>query len=346
MRNKWGKDGHVFQRVADGKWVAQAIVVHRRISFVGETREEAVSKLKEALVEIRKTQFVNTGDATFNEWFKHWLLNIEDCMQTERTTKLKYEIYQLFIGPMFAGEKIAGMTYEKADKIMNETFARLGVSPQTRKAIRGPVREAIRIAYVRGMAGEVAYADKPPRFSQIRREEPYTKEEVRQVIDAIRKHKLSSAFAFLIGTGAKRGELLALRWEDVDLDKKSVTFKKYVVGSGAKTELKEYPKGKKNKTIPLSNKMVHNLKAHYVLQLKERASRERRGKEYFDNGLVFCQQNGKMMYPRNFTSTFNRWLRDGKVTRRKGSMTQHTYRKITKGASKPKDIRKAVDSWL
>lgn len=143
-----------------------------------------------------------------------------------------------------------------------------------------------------------------PKFSEVRRvaerltsseegRDAWTLEEVQKLLQAARKvspRDFYPALAFALGTGARRGEILGLRWQDVDLERRRVQIRQIPTGEkGGKT------KGPKTgaRTTPLSDEMLELLV-------------EQRGARVPLPTWVFPAPKGGAWIERNFTRT---WMR-------------------------------------
>jgi integrase len=103
------------------------------------------------------------------------------------------------------------------------------------------------------------------------------------------------AVAFAVFTGARRGEVLGLKWSD--LGETTVTIRRSLARThGRGTYFKE-PKNGKPRTITLPKPLLAILSEHREQQDRER---ELLGKGYKDEGLVFARPDGSQVNPRNF----------------------------------------------
>jgi integrase len=93
-------------------------------------------------------------------------------------------------------------------------------------------------------------------------------------------------------TGARRGELLALRWRDVDLTAAEITFARSVdVLDGV---VEGTTKGGRSRVVPVDVDTVASLRAWRKQQAEKRL---RLGAAYDDTGLVFTQVDGRPIHP-------------------------------------------------
>jgi integrase len=133
------------------------------------------------------------------------------------------------------------------------------------------------------------------------------------------------------GTGCRLGEIIAIKWSDLDLVKQEIkicrTFKRVArigVTEGNKTEIIEQaPKTKySSKVIALPSSLTPLLKEHRKKQLEEKL---RSGIAYYDNDLIFCNELGQPIDARNLTRSYERALKAANISYRKFHSMRHTY---------------------
>jgi integrase len=125
---------------------------------------------------------------------------------------------------------------------------------------------------------------------------PLSPDEARNLIEAARGDKLEAPYILAVHTGMRQGELLGLKWEDVDLNEGVIHIRRTVVCSGGRISLGE-PKTKgSRRPVHLTGAAVEALKAHLERQLEDI---ERLGDLYRDHGLVFTSEVGTLINPSN-----------------------------------------------
>lgn len=115
------------------------------------------------------------------------------------------------------------------------------------------------------------------------------------------------AVAFAAYTGARRGEVLALRWQDVDLEKKAVT----IARSLTERLVFKAPKNDKTRTIAMSDALCSILRTHKAAQAEERLFL---GNSYEDRDLAFARADGSAVDPWNFGRAVLDCIKRAKVT--------------------------------
>ena len=109
-----------------------------------------------------------------------------------------------------------------------------------------------------------------------------------------------------VTTGLRRGELLALRWADVDLESGSMTVHQSLeqTSDGLRFKSPKTERGRRQGALPSFTMDV--LRAHKVDQAKVRL---KLGPIYQDNDLVFPRDDGAPLAPDNFSSVFAAFVR-------------------------------------
>jgi integrase len=118
------------------------------------------------------------------------------------------------------------------------------------------------------------------------------------------------AVAFAAYTGARRGEVLALRWDDLRLEEQSVTIARSMTDASGAMEFKK-PKNDKSRTIALPETLVGILRKHRARQNEERLVL---GPSYKDGDLVFAHSDGSPVHPWNFGAAFKGLVKRSGVT--------------------------------
>jgi integrase len=126
-----------------------------------------------------------------------------------------------------------------------------------------------------------------------------------RLIEAAKGERLYAAIVLALSTGLRRGELLALKWEDVDFENKLLYVRRNLVtirnqeGRTKTRNVEQSPKTKtSNRILPLSDELIDLLKEH---QRKQEEDKTTFGEGYQDNGFVFCTTKGTPISPRNFS---------------------------------------------
>ncbi|GBQ03278.1 hypothetical protein SSP531S_47480 [Streptomyces spongiicola] len=132
-----------------------------------------------------------------------------------------------------------------------------------------------------------------------RRFRPLTATEARQFLDATRGDRLHALYELALRTGLRKGELLGLHWEDLDLATGTASIRRSLqrIRTGGLTHLPTKTRASERR-IALPTECIHSLKKHKQRQGKERAIE---GSAWHDGGLVFTTPTGGPLDPANLT---------------------------------------------
>ncbi|GGT46011.1 hypothetical protein GCM10010271_57680 [Streptomyces kurssanovii] len=146
-----------------------------------------------------------------------------------------------------------------------------------------------------------------------RRFEPLTADEARQLLTAAQGHRLHALFELALHTGLRKGELLGLRWEDLNLDTGTAAIRRTLqrTSAGGLTTLPTKTRASERR-IALPARCVQSLKLHYEQQRRER---EAAGTTWQHDGHVFTTAQGRPLDPTNLTRTFTTFLRTAGLRR-------------------------------
>ncbi len=141
---------------------------------------------------------------------------------------------------------------------------------------------------------------------QPRRFRPLTAAEARQFLEAAHADRLHALYELALRTGLRKGELLGLHWEDLDLTTGTASIRHSLqrTRTGGLTHLPTKTRASERR-IALPTECIHSLKEHKQQHGKER---ETAGSAWQDSGLVFTTPTGRPLDPANLTRRFRSFL--------------------------------------
>ncbi len=149
----------------------------------------------------------------------------------------------------------------------------------------------------------------PPRPGERPEMRTWSGAQLRKFLDHIAADRLAGAWWLLANTGMRRGEVLGLRWADVDLDAGSLHITRTLITTDVQRKGSPgfawgTPKTKKGRrTVALDPATVLALRQHRTRQLAERLAL---GANYADGDLVVCGPDGSPLHPKSLSYKFGR----------------------------------------
>ena len=191
----------------------------------------------------------------------------------------------------------------------------------------GHAHRVLHRALARAVAGKkvfrnVANIEKPPRVDDV--EVAILRgEQIGTVLDKLAGHALYPIVITALGTGLRRGELMALAWSAVNLDTGTVWVERSVEETKAGLRFKP-PKSKAGRrTVPLSPEVIDALREHRRGQLETRVALGL-GK-LPEDALVFCGPEGGPMSPDKLSRDWSRLVVSRKLPKVSFHALRHTH---------------------
>ena len=130
---------------------------------------------------------------------------------------------------------------------------------------------------------------------------------VRYVLELAKETPYGAVFHFIAYTGVRRGEACGLKWEDVDLDRATVSIRRAVSPVRGRGLMIMPPKSEKGRrSITLDAETVELLRSHQGAQLLQKAEL---GEAYSDHGYVFAGPLDNLPDPSVFTRNWKQLVR-------------------------------------
>lgn len=155
--------------------------------------------------------------------------------------------------------------------------------------------------------------------------------ELRRYLASVRGTRLYAAWHLSAMTGMRRGEVLGLRWKDVDLDRARLSVRHTIISVAY--EMKEStPKTHRPRVIDLDPATVEVLRGHQASQAEEQAAR---GAGCTSQDLVFARENGTPIHPERFSQLFDLEVKRSGLPRIRLHDLRHTHATIALRAGVP-----------
>lgn len=215
-------EGHVYQR-ADGRWEWKITMPNgERRSFYGTTKRAATEKKNRALRDFEAGLSRNRERMTVSQYLDEWL----EGVAKERVRPSTYRAYRSHIEThlkrAMKGIKLRELEPDDVNRML-AGIVRGGASPATANRVRATLRAALASALKSRYVTHNAAALAEPRKERRGRITPLTIQQARRLIAGVKNDRIGPLVETAIYTGMRQGELLALRWDDIDLEAGIVT---------------------------------------------------------------------------------------------------------------------------
>jgi integrase len=267
-----------------------------------QTKKDAERAQVELLGQLRRGAYVAPSKLTVASFLRdQWLPGLKAQMRPGSWEEHRSKV-EVHLIPAFGGERLQRL----GPAHLNALYAALlerGLSAQrvvlVHATIRRALADAVKWDYV---PRNVALLASPPRP---RRPElkTWTAAELRAFLEHVRSDRLYAMWLLAASTGMRRGEVLGLRWVDVDLAASRVGVRQTLVAVNHQVVTSEPKTAKGRRSVALDPATIEALKAHRKGQLAERLAW---GPAWTDTGQVFTLQDGRPLHPNTVTRAFRR----------------------------------------
>ncbi len=286
----------------DGRWQAAVYVpqpdgTEKRKFVYGKTRMEVEDKRRELVERAHDRVPTPTRSARLSEWLPVWLDEVVKPKR-KKTTYLKYEMHcRLYLVPMLGTKRLEGLTVTDVRTFLTR-HAR-NTTAATAKESHKVLRSALSAACSEELISRnVAKLVDPPRVES-KQYDPWTIEETRAFLQVVRGHHSYAAIMLAIGLGLRRGEIVGLKWSQVDFNTKTIRLGRQLQRRYGEL-YEDTTKGRK-RPMPLPYVCLVALRWQHLRWL---ALRERAGANWIENDYVFVTRSGRPIEPRALYRTF------------------------------------------
>lgn len=301
-----------------------------------QTKKEAETAANELIYELEQGVYVHETNILFKDIAKDWILAYEEKHNVKPGTIRIREHEMQKLLPYFAELKIRDITNKRYQDALNDLKGK-GYADNTLSGVHSTGR----MIFKRARELRIIKQD-PTEFAYLKRDRKTIEElENKEIPKYMEKEELASLldtaatngleldyliFLTLSYTGMRAGELVALKWKDIDFKGQTISITKTYYNPKNNTldyELVTPKTRKSRRTIVVGDEVMVALKEHHIAQIKVK---EYYGESYHNQGFIFAKKERQPGYPIFIKTIENRMKRLLKVAELNEGLTPHSLR--------------------
>lgn len=285
--------------------------IKKSYTIRARTKAEAQAEQARILSELASGSFIDPTTITVHAYLQDWLAQCKTKGLSARTVEGYEGIVERYLFPALGKIALQKLSPAQVERFYTEllTHGRRrgegnGLSEQTvlhvHRVLRSALKRAVRL---RLLPANPCDAVEPPRP---RREEMHALDgrETNRLLDLLSGSDddilyLSSSLA--VSTGMRRGEILGIKWPDIDTKTKTLTVRRSLQKTRDGLAFKQPKTARSLRTITLTDRALRDLQAHRAKQAEQRLLL---GPAYHDDGLVFARPDGRPVDPDAVSQAF------------------------------------------
>ena len=308
MTRSWRRghgEGSVYEQ-RPGLWAAAVdlgwVDGRRRRKYVyARTEVEAIAKRDELRRQLALGVDLTAPPRTVAAWLAEWLADIKAHDGTRASTLRRYgEVVRTHLVPALGRVKLDKLRPRDVQQLL--AALRGNLAPATVVKVHGVLRVALGDAERLDLVPRnVAKSAKPPSLPRLERR-ALTPDEARALLAAMSGDRLEPLFVMALATGLRRGELLGLRWADIDAGARMLVVRQALQRVGGRLQLVPPKTHRSARPVPLSDLALGALERQRAQQAAERRAA---GDLWEERDLVFASMIGTPLEPRNVNRRFD-----------------------------------------
>lgn len=336
VKTNYSKNGRAYFRVSavlgtdsSGKRIIK--------EFYGKSKSEAESKKREYLDGIKNGLSIDNKNLSLGNLMHIWLFEIIRVSdKIKPSTFERYEgIYRRYIkdSPLYL-IKLDSIRTLDIQRYYN-SLSSMGKSKNIILALNKLLKQFLFYAVDEGYLIKNPCVSKriviPGENTMSKEVDHLTDAELKILMGNLDGNKYKEVILLSLGTGLRRGEILALTWDDIDLDNNMINVNKslskvYIIEGDETRERKQIIQSPKSmhsiRTIPFPESLKHLFRD---LQVKQKINKLRCGKSYKNSNYVFVSECGENVELYNLANNWNKLLKDLEIPHKKFHALRHTY---------------------
>jgi integrase len=309
-KNKWY---YAYNYKENGKY-------KKKIKRGFKTKKDAEAALAEITDAMNKGTYTEPNKMLFKDFMTTWLEDKKTSVKESTFDNYKY-LTESFIVPQLGDTELSMLNPRQIQSLYNDLKASGRLSADNIRKIHTIINASLDKAFKWEMISRnpAALVDAPK--TEKKEVEVWDQDEINAFLNAAKESRYYQAFLLALTTGMRQGEILGLRWKDIDEENQKISIvqtlshKGQKLNTGAKTE-------SGNRTISIDeNTLSQVMKLKHLYKQELLANRPM----YKDNGLVICTSLGTPLSPRNLLRSFYSLIEKAEVKKIRFHDLRHTH---------------------
>jgi integrase len=279
QRKRRGRsEGGIYKRASDGRWVGSVslgfgvdgdgkLKRKRRVVY-GTSKAEVAKELRKLQSSADAGALTESSRWTVAEFVSHWLEHVARP-RVRATTYQRYEqLARLHVNVHLGGVQLARLRSQHVEQFY-AMLEKNELSGRSRQACGQLLTAALKHAVKTKLLPYSPAADIPKARPDHKEMAVLTGDQIQRLLAVSKKTRLHALFALAVGTGMRQGELLGLKWQDINFEAGALAVHRSLAEVKGGFLMKEPKSAKSRRTITLPRIVLDALKDHRASMLAE-----------------------------------------------------------------------------
>ncbi|AXF56826.1 MULTISPECIES: tyrosine-type recombinase/integrase [Bacillaceae] len=262
------------------------------------TKKLAEKAMSNTLNDVNEGTYVPPQNITFVDFLQNWVNGRQNSL-SKGTAKTYHYLVDMHVSEFFHTIKLTDLEVEDFDDFYNHLLNEKKLSPATIRKIhhsicKAGLNEAIRKKLLKDNPSTLADL---PSFEKTRIE-IWDEQETQEFLKKAKKHYLYIAFHLALSTGMRQGEILALQWNQIDMERKTISIDKSLRRN---MEISTTKTDAGARLVSIPDQTVNELQRHWKWQKEQQL---KLGKAYENKNLVVSTKWGTLISHRNLLRAY------------------------------------------